>query len=139
MSKLLKRKNSVDCVKPEAKQIKIDGQSSCSDQVWRVLELDAKYRTPGVNEGLITMKDIMQFKCWDFSMPTICYSKSSETSFITAEKAIKRLCKTFPFLDDIDWNNVLLAGGSVSAFIAPNPRSFSDLDFFIYGLEVKIV
>jgi hypothetical protein len=58
---------------------------------------------------------------------------------ITLSDFKSRLYEDLPFLAKIDWSNVLLAGGAVTAYITPSADKFQykfgDLDFFIHGLQ----
>jgi hypothetical protein len=108
-----------------------------------VLKTDAKYRTPGVKDDLIVMKKI-EFKPWDFTIPTITQfvSDDDRNTELKASTVRKNLLKALPFLKNIKWDNILLAGGAVTAFVNPyrepvHHDDFNDLDFFIYGLTVN--
>lgn len=104
------------------------------EDVLKTMEVDRIYRYPGVKDDLLSL-DEFAFKEWDFSLPTLCpgrpFDRFKSTlpgdedpsdatknvnlngSFTLAEFR-KRFLAELPFLEDIDWTNVILAGGAVA-------------------------
>lgn len=97
-----------------------------------------------MKDDLIIMEDI-EFKTWDYTMPTIQTDDpfpEYEVKHLNASTVKENLFNALPFLRALNWDNILLAGGVMTAFVTPSTKpvdgnQFGDLDFFIYGLTVK--
>jgi hypothetical protein len=55
---------------------------------------------------------------------------------LTNESFAAHCFSVFPFLEDLDWSNVLLAGGCL-LHLLDSDKALGDLDFFLYDLPLK--
>lgn len=103
-------------------------------------EVDRKNRVVGVNGDLVPVSVLSQAE-WHGALPTIVLSgnimpgdKLRPVSILTDDGVLaKNLYRKYPFLEDLDMGNLLLAGGSVLSLVSQQ-RWPTDLDFFVYGL-----
>lgn len=98
-----------------------------------LLHEDSKFRKAGASGDLYVLDGSFKPMKWDFSLPTLCsYVKIDEKRRVqtTIMNEMNKLN-----LEKIDMSNILLAGGCVLSFF--NDASYSDLDFFIYGINKK--
>ena len=106
-----------------------------------VLETDKKCRVVGIQDDLFRLSELKQ-QNWDYSYPTLTkennvFLKSSIKS--TSEKQVKQtFFENYPELQRVNWENLLIAGGSIGSLVYGSSRSSgeeSDVDIFIYGLD----
>src|SRR6056297_4084733 len=102
-----------------------------------LIEKDKKFRYQGIKEDLFTLEDIESDKTLDFNFPVLCARDFNEFNILSnsAEKFKINLYKKYPFLQKINMNNLLIAGGSLCNVIKKLNSRDSDIDFFIYGLD----
>ena len=107
-----------------------------------VLEEDLKYRKKDILKykdlDLIKIKEIVPVKSYNCNYTTIIegYSKNYLLNTILTKNVIIDFYKKFPFLEELDMSNLLIAGGAVSMFYSPK-KEYDDIDVFVYGLSEK--
>lgn len=100
----------------------------------KMLENDSLYRKEGVTDDLQTI-DRFRLKKWDYSLPTLeSKTKMNRPAEFTLERFCKSLFSASPFLTEVGWANILLAGGKVVQHLFEEKRD-CDFDFFIYGIS----
>ena len=110
-----------------------------------VLEIDNKFRHDGVIGDLFPLQSI-QPKSWDYPCPTLVkkFDDKSDARYNTLkiETNIKKFKQqfeeTFPFLADVNLNNMLVAGGIVGKTLIEKNYLLdwmSDIDVFVWGLD----
>ena len=106
----------------------------------KVLQIDHKYKHPGVDGDLHTLNKIESGKSLDYDTPTLVspnFDYNNTVNLVSDIKEFKTLFyKKYKFLKNIDMDNLLIAGGSVSNIINKGSYNDSDVDFFVYGLDV---
>ena len=104
--------------------------------VYKTLSTDSLYRKSGVTGDLIALSNLKQ-KDWDYSLPTLVKEGNvflkDKIRSLTNETYCTAFYKSFPELKNLDWNNIIVAGGCAGGFIYG--KGGSDIDFFIYGLN----
>ncbi len=117
----------------------MDNQLRVANELNEMTIVDRENRYLGVEDDLFTLSQIDNKKEWTFPYPTLCNgSKDNEetimkTTDIDTFKEI--LYELAPVLKFVNWNNILLAGGSVSSILIG--REINDLDLFVYGIDEK--
>lgn len=110
--------------------------SNLKEEVHKVLKQDNKNRVVGI-QGELHELDSISAKQWDFSLPTLVthdseFSKRELQTTSTASFS-KKFYEKYPHLRELDWSNVLVAGGCVGSII--DGSRADDVDIFIYGLN----
>ncbi len=105
------------------------------------LHNDQDVRQPNVkNSILYTLKDL-KISDWDYSFPTIYSNKIMQlkNNMITDIGKFKTAFnkRYASYLTNINYNNVFIAGGSISSVLLQQTWRGSDVDIFIYGLTHK--
>jgi len=104
--------------------------------VKQVLETDQKYRQKGVDGDIYEIKDL-KVQDWDYSLPTIIKEQNvflkKKISELTDEQFCIKFYEKFPHLKNINWNNILVAGGCLGSILF-DERHNNDIDIFLYGL-----
>ena len=103
-----------------------------------VLAVDSKYRTVGVTGDIHTIDTLISDLSLDYDTPTMCnkYSIEHPTILLSSRKKFKKkFNEKYPFLQKINMENLLIAGGSISSIVRNVSYGDSDIDFFIYGLN----
>lgn len=110
-------------------------------EVSKILEVDKKVRNvKGSLHGidLWSLDQIQLNNDWDYSLPTIYSGKAVylRNNMLKTEKLFKYAMKEkySHILSKVNFNNVLIAGGSVSSVLCKEKWD-NDLDLFIYGLS----
>lgn len=106
------------------------------DNVYRLMIEDRKYRNLDAVRPLYTLAQVKDGSpdCNFDSYPIIKYDKIDPV-IDTTEHFKQTLNEKFPFLYELDFNNILLAGGSIYSILYGLP--VADLDLFIYGLDLE--
>lgn len=117
---------------------------SLAQQVFQTLQTDSEFRQA---EKLTEKADLFVFEDlratnrikWDNSLPTIhnywkkdIDTRETLTSFKTAFK------EDFPELNEVDFENVLVAGGSIGHYLTRKSVYEGDIDIFIHGNLSKV-
>jgi hypothetical protein len=113
-------------------------------ELTQILQEEKKSRDLGDQERkttLHTLDTVDTGKVWDFSCPTIVPSENTGFTVnpmkdMTTKKFKKNFLEAYPYLKGINWDNVLVAGGSVQK-ILHGGNSYGDqrdVDIFFYGL-----
>lgn len=107
-------------------------------QVFNLLEIDAKYRYLGVTDDLFTLHDLSPESTWQYELPTLTNTHEYGKKKINKNNDnFKDLFfKTFIFLDNINLNNLLIAGGSIKSLLFNT--TVNDIDVFMYDLNNHI-
>jgi hypothetical protein len=101
-----------------------------------VLETDSKYRYTGVVDDIFTLDDMDSNKDWDYSLPTLISGKSDRRIDIDNKGFVERFYQNFPYLKNVDFSNILIAGGTVGYLMTSSYYSSEyDIDMFLYGLN----
>ena len=82
---------------------------------------------------LFTLKECQSEK-WNYSLPTLIGKKNIKPNLENEDlrKSVHNYVQDFL---DLDYSNILIAGGFVSNFLLGNLNFNSDIDIFIYGLN----
>lgn len=116
---------------------KLDGKTIVED----LLKLDKEKRYEEVEDDLFTISRISTNKIWDMSLPTLINAGDTHITRrnIHVDNNLDRLIQDFynryPFLQNINFDNILIAGGCISNIILDLRYFSSDIDFFIYNLS----
>lgn len=102
-----------------------------------VLERDNQGRDDPDSHRLYELEELRS-KDWDFSHPTLVKAQhdrftNKSLSTTTSDSFKRKFLKNNKALKELNWNNILVAGGCVGKFIGNNYRN-GDVDIFIYGL-----
>jgi hypothetical protein len=99
-----------------------------------LLKEDAKYRHLGVSDDLFTLHDISSDSSWSYDLPTI--TRYADYARKKIQKNNDEFKKTFytilPFLNNINLENLLIAGGSIRSILLNT--GINDVDLFLYGI-----
>lgn len=113
-------------------------------KIFQILETDSNSRYVGITEDLHTIETLISDQSLDYDLPTLCNSNKNDDPIllINNTKDFKKIFnKKFQFLKKINMKNLLIAGGSISNIIRQKKYDTqgidSDVDFFIYGLELE--
>lgn len=101
--------------------------------VEEMLAIDNKYRLVGATGDLRDITAGIEMQKWTYPLPSVTTSNRyniSSTGLVIPD--IEKLWQAIG--KKVDMSNLVLAGGSV-AYHLTGRGSFSDLDFFIYGLK----
>lgn len=102
--------------------------------VKNVLQTDIQNRQKGVKGGLYKLSSL-KTKQWDYSLPTIVkindFSKDLLKGLNTSGFR-KKFKEKFTAILDLDFKNILIAGGCIGNFIIG--KEINDIDIFLYGL-----
>lgn len=102
-----------------------------------VLNKDNEYIDNFEKSILYGLSDIKE-KRWDFSLPTIVREKSIcayKLQCNTDEEFKKLFFDMFPFLKNLDFKGLLVAGGCISNALRGYLTDNFDIDIFIYGIS----
>ncbi|AVL94774.1 hypothetical protein ma388 [Moumouvirus australiensis] len=104
----------------------------------KILKIDQKHRTKGITGDLHTLDTIVSDLTLDYDLPTLCNKRIDKPTILmnNMEKFSEEFYKKYPFLKNVNMDNLLIAGGSVSNIIRGD-KSSGDIDFFVYGLNTK--
>ncbi|QGR53919.1 hypothetical protein [Moumouvirus maliensis] len=104
----------------------------------KILRIDQKHRTKGITGDLHTLDTIVSDLTLDYDLPTLCNKRIDKPTILmnNMEKFSEEFYKKYPFLKNVNMDNLLIAGGSVSNIIRGD-KSSGDIDFFVYGLNTK--
>ena len=109
-----------------------------SEHIKKLLIFDSNQRYAGITRDLHQFSNI---RCldWDMSLPTLVYeatqiAKKNIYNYGTESSIIKRIHQRHPYLKNMNMDNILIAGGSISNAILNNDK-ITDIDIFIYGLS----
>ena len=106
------------------------------ETIKNILQIDSEFRKSGVTDDLFTLEQLQVEHGWNYELPTLV--KDKEYTEIKYERNIKKIVKKFyekyRIFFDIDFNNLLIAGGSVMNLLF-DERGVKDIDIFIYGLK----
>lgn len=117
-----------------------------STVVQDVLDVDKKFRHDGVSGDLFPLRSI-QSKDWDYPCPTLIkeFNEKNDDRFKTIKletniaKFKQRFETTFPFLANVNLDNMLVAGGIVGKMVIDKAKTStwyqSDIDVFVWGLS----
>lgn len=108
--------------------------------VKELLELDSKKRYIDVDDDLFTLSHINTNIKWDMTLPTIINADKQLTMQniklqTNMNSIISKFYCRYPFLKNIDFKNILIAGGCISNLLLGRNDKSSDVDFFVYGLS----
>lgn len=104
--------------------------------VSETLRIDALSRMPGLKSDMHLLEDITTTtnSGWQGELPCIMAQDPFRLKVRSSHEFRQQLLnKVLPTFRNLDWSNLLLAGGSVAGLLGG--IEYSDLDFFIYGLE----
>ena len=103
----------------------------------QVLATDREFRHTGVEGDLFTLSDLEPNQDWNADYPTIISHKNvfsqKRLAGLNTHGFTNEFEKRFPFLHDLQYNNVLVAGGCVGDILMG--RRSNDVDIFLYGLD----
>ncbi len=108
--------------------------------VENLLKIDNGKRYEEVEDDLFPISSINTNVKWDMTLPTLLnacdnyinrYQKNVNKNL---DELIKEFYESYPFLKNIDFDNVLIAGGCISNLVIGLAMMRTDIDFFIYGL-----
>ncbi|ARA71908.1 hypothetical protein BNJ_00066 [Kaumoebavirus] len=103
-------------------------------EVFTVLSADQQCRVIGAND-LCTLEEVNTKSSWDFSLPTIRNDSRKARISCTTAGFITKFYEKYPYLRNVNLENILVAGGCVSGLLTGN--SYDDVDFFFYGLSAE--
>ncbi|AGC01925.1 ankyrin repeat protein [Acanthamoeba polyphaga moumouvirus] len=106
--------------------------------ITKILKIDQKHRTKGITGDLHTIDTVVSDLTLDYDLPTLCNKRTDKPNILmnNIEKFTEEFYKKYPFLKNVNMDNLLIAGGSVSNIIRGD-KSSGDIDFFVYGLNTK--
>lgn len=122
---------------PSSQSARKSRVSVLSPSVANVLSADLRARQPASSRPLYSLSSLL-LEDWNYDLPTIA---STITPQLQKNKMIKNLTKfqaAFQksygrYLSKLDYNNLLIAGGSISGLLLQENWN-NDVDIFIYGL-----
>ena len=104
----------------------------------KILATDKKFRKVGIIGDLYTIDTLISDQTLDYDFPTLCDDNNSSNILINSITKFKKVFnEKFPYLKDINMENLLIGGGCVSNIVRGHNSTTSDIDFFIYGLTPK--
>lgn len=105
--------------------------------ILETIEIDRSFRYVGVDSDLFKIDDLKQ-KELDFIYPTLCNMndsyRSSSKKTLNRSDIIERIYNTYPLIQGMNMDNILIAGGAICNEILGIYKS-NDLDIFIYGVN----
>lgn len=109
--------------------------------VEEVLRKDTLHRKVGHDAPLHLLETLEQ-KSWDFTLPTLTqggnYGDFRREILTSAKDFTEKFYKRYPILKGITFDNILIAGGSVSNIVYKAKTTEElDVDVFVYGLTTE--
>lgn len=121
---------------PRRSQANVSGR----DEVFRVLDSDKQARQPKSIRPLYPLSSLLPGD-WNYDLPTIAAISSTQllknrmiTSLPKFQAAFDK--KYGRYFSEVNFNNIMIAGGSVSALLLQQNWN-NDVDVFVYGLTVE--
>lgn len=112
---------------------------STQELALEVLGIDAEYRKPGVTDDLHQLESVNFDLHWDYTFPTLVEANSGYSKLRVAHHNSRdyrdTLYHNYPILQNLTFDNLMLAGGCVGHYLTSKDRYRGDLDFFLWGLS----
>lgn len=110
----------------------------------QILAIDSQYRNTGITDtdDMHTINTLQSDCSLNYDLPTLVsrmFDYNNSIKLCTNIDDFKcKFYEQYPFLNGLNMLNMFIAGGSVGENIrsTKNTRSKSDVDFFIYGLDI---
>ncbi len=106
--------------------------ASGKEIIQNVLQEDQFNREICRKIGYANLYGAISPKEWDYTLPTLEYVIYDDGYEPDEIKNFKKLFYKQIHLDDFNWDNVVVAGGSISSIL--NGNSINDIDLFLYHL-----
>lgn len=112
----------------------------------RTIKIDTTHKFTGVTDDILDFDDIRPNKKWDYSYPTLAYNhainyrgypKRSILKFPDSLDEFKqRFFNNYPFLSKIDYNGILIAGGSIQKSLMGRKIESTNIDIDIFFINL---